>query len=1008
MHRYRWSALLAVGIAMVALPATAGGQQIRWRSVDAAPGPVMTSVEAARALGDLVRPGQVRHVVIQFSRPIDGAARARLDDAGIELLASLGTNAFFAALDDRLDARELGRVRSLKSAHAIERDLKLHPMLVRGEVPEWSIVEHAPDPVVGLYVLFHTDIPREDTVQLVRAHGAEVMARLQSVNGLVIELPVSHIDALADEDAVQWIEPPLPPFSETNDLTRIAVQASNAQAAPYNLDGAGVVAMIYDSGAYAGHPDLIGRLTPRDHPGMWGLHGTHVAGILGGDGTNSAGLYRGMAPGVTMESYIYSASATGIFLYNDPGDLESDYADAINNYGAVLANNSISSAVELGGPCLIQGDYGLTSSIIDAIVRGSLGAPIRVIWGNGNERLGSRCDIEGFGDYYSMAPPACAKNHITVGAINSNDNSVTSFTSWGPCDDGRLKPDIVAPGCITSCAPYSGYGTLCGTSMSTPVVTGLSALLLEDYRNQFPERPDFRPSTLKALLTHNALDLVNPGPDYQTGYGLVQIKDTIDFMRTGRFLEAEVDQGQTFVISVAVADGADALKVTLTWDDVPGTPNVALALVNDLDLLVTGPGGSYLPWTLDPADPGAPAVRTAPDHLNNIEQVLVENPQPGIWTVEVHGFNVPEGPQTFSLAGAGQLSYTVISLPDGAPQAIEAGVQTLMTVRITAVGETVVKGSETCHYRLGKGSFTAEPLTPLGGDLYEAVLPAAPCGAAVEFFFSADGSVSGDTFNPSGAPANTYAPLVGSVVDLFADNLETDRGWTVGAAGDDASTGIWTRVDPIGTLAQPEDDHTEGPGVVCFVTGQGTPGGQLGENDVDGGSTTLIAPPIDLDSADDATISYWRWYSNDTGGSPNADVFIVDISNDDGASWVNVETIGPSGPGTSGGWLFHEFDVADFVAPTSQVRVRFIASDAADGSLVEAAVDDFLVRRFSCDGAAAAGDLDGDGLVGINDFLALLEVWGPCPEPPAPCPADLDGDGQVELADFLILLSNWG
>ena len=189
----------------------------------------------------------------------------------------------------------------------------------------------------------------------------------------------------------------------------------------------------------------------------------------------------------------------------------------------------------------------------------------------------------------------------------------------------------------------------------------------------------------------------------------------------------------------------------------------------------------------------------------------------------------------------------------------------------------------------------------------------------------------------------------------------------------------------------------------CFLTDNVD-----GNSDVDGGRTTLISPTIDLGGAD-ATISYWRWYSNDTGGSPNADVFIVDISNDDGVNWVNVETIGPSGPGTSGGWLFHEFNVADFVAPTPLVRVRFIASDTANGSLVEAAIDDFLVQTFSCEsGGPAGGDLDGNGVVAIEDFLALLEAWGPCPEPPAQCPADLNGDGQVELDDILILLANWG
>ena len=996
---------LAVAITTISLSAAASAQPIRWRSVEGAPRPPVTSVQAARALGELIGPAEVRHVVVQFAHPIDKNVRAQLSAAGVELLDYLADNAFFAAVDrDRIDVAGVGRVRSLQLAHAIERDVKLHPMLLRGEVPQWSIVRQVigpdgrePEPVVGVYVLFHRDVPQDDAVELARRHGAEVRARLQSVNGLVIELPVSRIDALAEEDAVQWIEPPLPPLAETNSGCREAVQANDVQAPPYNLDGAGVVVMVFESGtALASHPDFGGRLTPRG--GSLSSHSTHVSGTIGGAGA----LHGGMAPAVTLESYGFEPGAGGIHLYTDPGDIEADYSDAINSHGAVLANNSTGSNVESSGwSCEIQGNYGLTSTVIDAIVRGSLGAPISSVWAAGNERGGDRCDIEGFGDYYSIPPPAAAKNHITVGATNSNNNSITSFTSWGPCDDGRLKPDLCAPGCsnagVISCWSNGGYAMLCGTSMAAPVVTGLSALLIEDYRNQFPAYPDFRPSTLKALLTHTALDLVNPGPDYKSGYGLVQAKAVIDFMRSGQFLEAEVDQGQVYTIPVVVAAGTDALKVTLTWDDVPGTPNVVPALVNDLDLLVTGPGGTFFPWTLDPFDhPAAPAVRTAPDHINNIEQVLVDNPLPGTWTVEVHGFNVPEGPQPFSIAGAGQLSHMVISLPDGAPETIQPDEPTSITVLITAPGEAVVAGSETCFFRFGEGSFSAEPLTPLGGDLYEAVLPPAPCGSSVEFYFSAQGSVSGEVFNPPGAPVNTYAPLIGTLVDLFADDFEGDLGWTV-QNGAGLADGAWDRGVPVGggDRGDPPTD-ADGSGQ-CFLTDN-----VGGNSDVDGGRTTLISPTIDLGGAD-ATVSYWRWYSNDTGGAPNADTFLVEISNDDGASWVNVETIGPSGPGTSGGWIFHEFNVADFVAPTSQVRMRFVASDDGQPSLVEAAVDDFLVRRFACGGVATPGDVNGDGVLNILDLIDLLLCFDQPAE--SPCdPADLNGDGMVDVLDLIALL----
>ena len=116
-------------------------------------------------------------------------------------------------------------------------------------------------------------------------------------------------------------------------------------------------------------------------------------------------------------------------------------------------------------------------------------------------------------------------------------------------------------------------------------------------------------------------------------------------------------------------------------------------------------------------------------------------------------------------------------------------------------------------------------------------------------------------------------------------------------AGDTATTGVWTLVDPIGTAAQPEDDHTVG-GSLCFVTGQGSPGGSLGENDVDGGITTLLSPPIDVSLTADPYIGYWRWYNN-SAGSNTDDVFTVDVSADGGATWVNVETLGPN---AVGGW----------------------------------------------------------------------------------------------------------
>ncbi len=613
-----------------------------------------------------------RHVLVQFSLPLTRDVQSRLETSGLKLLQYVGSNAFFASLErGRIDAGSLSREPALTHVAAVEQAWKLHPMLHAGEVPTWAVVnEEAINksgavPTVGAYILFHPDVPLvPDGESLTAAYGAKVMSRLESVNGLVIELPFPNIAALADEDAVQWIEPPLPRMSEVNNSNRVITQADIVQAAPYGLNGAGVTVLVYDGGfALASHPDFGGRLTVRDSSGL-SNHGTHVSGTVGGSGAASGGQFRGMAPGVTIQSYGFETDGSGIFLYSNPGDMEDDYDQAMNSFGADISNNSIgTNTCSNGFPCSITGDYGVTSALIDNIVRGSLGSPFRVVWANGNERSCSGCPGEHMAGYHSTAPPACAKNHLTVGALNSNNDSQTSFTSWGPCDDGRLKPDVSAPGCqsngdggVTSCSSSGGYTVFCGTSMASPTVCGLSALLLQDFRVQFPGEPDFRNSTLRAMMAHTAEDRGNIGPDYQFGYGSVRIQAAVDFMRTGNFLEESTTQGGAYSVLVIVPPGQPFLKVTLAWDDPAAAPNVNPSLVNDLDLVVFDPSSvQQFPWTLNPGSPATPAVRTQADRRNNIEQVYVANPAAGAWRVEVRGFNVPTGPQTFSLCASPQL-----------------------------------------------------------------------------------------------------------------------------------------------------------------------------------------------------------------------------------------------------------------------------------------------------------------------------------------------------------------
>lgn len=184
----------------------------------------------------------------------------------------------------------------------------------------------------------------------------------------------------------------------------------------------------------------------------------------------------------------------------------------------------------------------------------------------------------------------------------------------------------------------------------------------------------------------------------------------------------------------------------------------------------------------------------------------------------------------------------------------------------------------------------------------------------------------------------------------LSDDFELDRGWTAGE-DDDARTGIWTRAEPDGEgWLVPFVDHSPLEKKLCFLTAVFPFCDDPDNCDVDDGKTTLVSPPYDLTGIPSPSIRYWRWYGN-SGGVAKDDAFVVDVSADDGLTWTNVETVGPTdeeGLGIRGVWTEHAFLVSDLVEPTATVRVRFIASDTGEESFVEAAVDDFAITSPAC------------------------------------------------------------
>ena len=331
-----------------------------------------------------------------------------------------------------------------------------------------------------------------------------------------------------------------------------------------------------------------------------------------------------------------------------------------------------------------------------------------------------------------------------------------------------------------------------------------------------------------------------------------------------------------------------------------------------------------------------------------------------------------------------------ISFPNGLPAEVDPAGGTTLSVVVEPGTSTPQTNAAEFWVDTGAG-FLPASITYVGSDRYDATFPAASCPTVLSYYFVFPLVGGGEATSPLDAPLSSHSTVATSSVTLLTDTLEVPSGWTVGAPGDTATTGIWVLVDPVGTAAQPEDDHTV-PGTMCFVTGQGAVGGAVGANDVDGGATTLTTPTLDVSAVADPYIAYWRWYSNSSGAGPGADVFVIDISGDGGATWTNVETVGPTGPEVSGGWFRHSFRVGSLLPAASQVRLRFVAADLGAGSIIEAAIDDLEVLQQcpnNCGGVVnyctatpnSTGTIAVMGATGSTSFAAndLVLTASSCP-----------------------------
>jgi hypothetical protein len=367
-------------------------------------------------------------------------------------------------------------------------------------------------------------------------------------------------------------------------------------------------------------------------------------------------------------------------------------------------------------------------------------------------------------------------------------------------------------------------------------------------------------------------------------------------------------------------------------------------------------------------------------------------------------------------------SVTFVTTPATAPAVVAPSVSLPLTLSVSGTCRVPVLNTARVYWKYGTGAISSAPMTAAGTNAYSASITSPPCAAgSLQYYFSvntqpAGGGAVTTVYFPSGDGGTTPAANTVSIASssqAVSDDFEADRGWTVGP--NTAISGIWTRVVPLGTTSggqqvQPASDHSA-TGSLCFVTGQGSVGGAVGEQDIDGGFTTLISPAYNFAGYSDVKVSYWRWFSNGAGAGPYEDTFTVSASTNNGTTWTTAEVVGPgsaSDPNVNGGWVNSVWTLSSKgLTPSSQIKLRFVAQDAVNPSLVEAALDDVSLTGLQCvDPTPCPADFNQDGGVDGSDVAAFFQAWQN-----GESSADVNQDGGVDggdVATFFIAWQNGG
>ncbi len=653
-------------------------------------------------------PGAPGAYIVQFSGSIQPGWKIALENLGAAIDSYLPDNALLVRLTPA-EAAAAAQLNGVRWVGDFQPAYKLSPRIAsdtarfRIELASWA-----------------------DTAAVKDTLAAMGIAAGGDGNVLIASPSADQLPAIAQLPAVLWVEP----FSIPKTLNSVATGIMNVDTAwTAGYTGTGQIVTIADTGLDTGvddpatngdiHLDFDNRVAQisswavqnytaitnvGDNDGAADKntgHGTHVTGSVGGNGARSSGTIKGPAYGATLtmqavEQWTTFSDGTpdGYYLTGIPSDLNTLFLESYN-WGARIHTNSWGSDD--------AGAYTADSKNVDQFIWDHKDFTVLFAAGNAgtdNDAGINPDDNDGYVNEGSVGSPATAKNAITIGAsenvrasggyqstygtlwptdfaVNPTRGDVPSdsademaaFSSRGPTADGRIKPDLVAPGTNilstrSSLASGSGWGIYNsyymydgGTSMATPLTAG-AATVVRDYLVNGAGISNPSAALVKAVLINSAVDISGYGnsaqeagqpiPNNHEGWGRINVAAAISDTGRSYYDSASLTTGNSDAYTFTITGTVSTLKTTLVWSDYPGLPAASKELVNNLNLIVTAPNGSTT-YKGNVFSGGWSTTGGTADTVNNVENVYLQNPVTGTWTITVSGASVPQGPQPYAL-----------------------------------------------------------------------------------------------------------------------------------------------------------------------------------------------------------------------------------------------------------------------------------------------------------------------------------------------------------------------